>query len=313
MSTASTTSTVRPVDSATKPIAWSADRSRLADYVELAKPRISVMVLITVSVGYAVGAQGQWNLVPLLHALLGIGLVATASSCLNQFIERRTDARMLRTADRPIPSGRLTPGEVLLFGTFCGVFGTLWLITFVNPLTALLTAATLGLYVFAYTPMKRHTSLCTAVGAIPGALPPVLGWTAAGGSLDWGAFSLFAILFLWQFPHFLAIAWLYQDQYGMAGLKMLPARSNETPVVGLLAAGYALALIPVSFLPRFIGLAGDGYLLMAVLLGVVYAAASLRFLHTRSVRTARGVLWASLVYLPSLWLTLTLDHVRLLQ
>lgn len=172
MSTASTTSTVRPVDSATKPIAWSADRSRLADYVELAKPRISVMVLITVSVGYAVGAQGQWNLVPLLHALLGIGLVATASSCLNQFIERRTDARMLRTADRPIPSGRLTPGEVLLFGTFCGVFGTLWLITFVNPLTALLTAATLGLYVFAYTPMKRHTSLCTAVGAIPGALPP---------------------------------------------------------------------------------------------------------------------------------------------
>ncbi|QDU36444.1 Protoheme IX farnesyltransferase 1 [Maioricimonas rarisocia] len=313
MSTASTTSTVQSVDTATRPVAWPVDRPRLSAYIELAKPRISVMVLITVSVGYAVGARGQWDLVPLLHALLGIGLVATASGCLNQLIERRTDARMLRTADRPLPSGRLTPSEVLLFATFCGVFGTLWLVTFVNLLTALLTAATLLMYVFAYTPLKRHTSLCTAIGAIPGALPPVLGWTAAGGSLDTGAFALFAILFLWQFPHFLAIAWLYREQYGMAGLKMLPARSEKTPIVGLLAAGYALALIPVSFLPRVIGLAGDSYLFMAVLLGAVYAAAAIRFLRDRSVRTARGVLWASLVYLPSLWLTLTLDHVRMLQ
>ncbi|MGH7201934.1 MAG: heme o synthase, partial [Planctomycetaceae bacterium] len=207
--------------------------ARLADYVELAKPRIAAMVLMTVSVGYVVGSRGRWDLVPLLHTLLGVGLVAAASSALNQFLERDTDRRMPRTAERPLPAGRLLAAEVLLLGLVAGTAGCVYLAVMVNPLTAALTGATLLLYVAAYTPLKRVTSLCTAIGAVPGALPPVLGWTAAGGAIDGGALSLFGILFLWQFPHFLAIAHLYRGQYADAGLKMLPTASRSARITGV--------------------------------------------------------------------------------
>jgi protoheme IX farnesyltransferase len=296
-----------PVESA-----WSAARSRLADYGELTKPRIAVMVLLTVTVGYALGCRGEWRAAELMHALIGIGLAAAASSAFNQYLERTTDARMRRTAGRPLPAGRLLPAEVLWFSALAGLAAIGYLLAFTNPVTAGLTLLTIALYGLAYTPLKRRTSLCTAIGAVPGALPPVLGWTAAGGVLGAEAAALFGILFLWQFPHFLAIAWKYRDQYDRAGLRMLPALRTER-VVGCLAAGYALALIPVSLLPRELGLAGTPYLVTAIVLGTAYAAAALRFALGETQSRARSLILASLVYLPVLLGMLTFDHWRLLQ
>jgi protoheme IX farnesyltransferase len=293
--------------------AWSSAAARLADYLELTKPKIAVLVLVTVTVGYTLGSTEAWRLAGLLHALLGIALVAAGSSALNQYIEREIDVHMQRTAGRPLPAGRLSPIEVLLFGVVTGVLGALYLAVFVNMLTALLAAATFILYTMIYTPLKRRTSLCTAVGAIPGALPPVLGWTSAGGGLDSGAFALFAILFLWQFPHFLAIAWLYRDQYTRAGLRMLPAAFPSVGVTGLMSVAYALVLIPISLLPRYFSLAGDAYLGVALLLGAGYLLCALRFSIFESVRTARGLLWSSLIYLPLLLIALTWDHLQLLR
>ncbi len=286
--------------------------SRLADYVELTKPRIAVMVLLTVTVGYTLACEGNWQLPLVAATLLGVALVASGSNALNQYIERFSDAAMPRTAGRPLPGGTMTAREVLVFGVACGATGTLWLALAVNGLTALLTLCTLLLYVGVYTPLKPRTSLCTAIGAVPGALPPVLGWAAARGTLDPGAVALFAVLFLWQFPHFLAIGWLYRKQYDAAGLQMLPQnRSNR--VVGLLAVTYALVLIPASLLPRLFGLAGDFYAATAVLLGLLYLAGAVRFAMTESQTSARGLLLTSLAYLPGLLLVLTFDHLRLLM
>lgn len=291
----------------------SALAARLADYLVLTKPRISLLVLLTVSAGFALGNAGLAQAGVLPHALLGIALVAAASSALNQLLERDSDERMRRTANRPLPAGRLSPREVLLFGLVSGAFGTLYLATFVNWLTATLTASTLLLYVAAYTPLKRRTSLATAVGAIPGALPPVLGWTAAGGTLDRGAFALFAVLFLWQFPHFLAIAWMYRDEYARAGLRMLPLNGSTPRVVGLLAVGYSLALVPLSLLPATAGLAGPVYAVTAIVLGLGYLLAAVRFAMQETRETARQLLWTSLAYLPALLCVLVWDHWRLLM
>ncbi|MFQ5734484.1 MAG: heme o synthase [Planctomycetaceae bacterium] len=295
----------------------SAVRSRISDYVELTRPRIAVMSLATVTVGYALASADLWRVEGLLHALLGIGLVAVASSAWNQLIERKTDARMRRTETRPLPAGRLMPREVAAFGLATGTAGGFYLFLTVGPLTAGLAVFVLLLYVVGYTPLKRRSSLCTAVGAIPGALPPVLGWTAAGGSLDAGAFALFAVMFVWQFPHFLAIAWLYRRDYENAGLRMLPVASRHRHATGLIAALYALALLPVSLLPSELAvgesLAGDLYTWAALLLGMGYAVIALRFAARETTRTARGLLWVSLVYLPLLLLVLTFDHFRLLQ
>jgi len=282
---------------------------RIADYAELTKPRIAVMALVAVTVGYLLGCRGQWDLGPLWHALLGIGLAAAASSALNQYYERFTDALMPRTADRPLPAGRLRPWEVLLPALAIAIASTAYLWVLVNPTTAILTLLTVGLYAGVYTPLKRRSALCTTVGAIPGALPPVLGWTAAGGRLDLATLTLFGILFLWQFPHFLAIAWKYRGQYASAGLKMLPPRRT----VGIMAAGYALALIPMSLLPGRIGLAGDLYMIIAMVLGLCYAASALRFAWLANDQSARSLLLTSLVYLPALLATLTYDHWNLLQ
>jgi protoheme IX farnesyltransferase len=286
---------------------------KFADYLELTKPRIAVLALFTVTVGYSLGSQGNWQLVPLLHALFGIALVAAGSSALNQFVERRTDALMNRTSTRPIPDGRLLPGEVLSFGLATGAFGTIYLLLTTHVLTAVLAAATLLIYAALYTPMKRVTSFCTAVGAVAGALPPVLGWTAASGTLDIGALVLFGILFLWQFPHFLAIAWLYREDYARANLKMLPAAASSTRISGLMCVAYALALIPVSLLPSRTGMAGNGYLLAALVLGAGYVLCAAKFLMHESPGTARRVIYSSLVYLPLLLLLLTWDHFQLLR
>lgn len=290
--------------------------ARLADYLELTKPKIAVMAMFSVAVGYALASEGPMIAWPLLPAMFGIALVAAASSMINQWMERESDALMHRTADRPIPAGRILPGEALTFGLACGAIGTICLWFAVNQLTALLAVVTFVLYTLVYTPLKRRTSFCTAIGAIPGALPPVLGWTAAGGQLDGGAFALFCLLFLWQFPHFLAIAWLYREDYSRAGLKMLPSivQSRQTNhVTGYLAAGYAAALIPASLLVREWGLAGSRYAIAAVCLGIGYFLMSLAFARHESRESARRLLYYSLVYLPLLLIVLTWDHWSLLR
>lgn len=286
---------------------------RWREYLALTKPRIAVMGLVTVALGFSLAASGEWSAVTLGHSLLGIGLIAASCSVLNQWLERDSDRLMARTAKRPLPSGRVSPNEALVFGLGMWLIGAIELVWFVNGLTAVLASATLLLYVAVYTPLKRRTSFCTAIGAIPGAMPPVLGWVAAGGELDAGAFALFATLFVWQFPHFLAIAWLYREQYAAAGLRMLPQTRPAPRVTGWLCVAYALALIPVSLLLKDAALAGDVFALIAVLLGFGYVAFSVRFLRDESVRTARQLLWFSLVYLPALLLALTWDHWRLLS
>ncbi len=338
-STPSCTST-QNADVSTRSIVWE----KLADYLELTKPRILVLALLCVAVGFALGSTDGWHTVRFLHAAFGITLVAAGSSALNQLIERRIDARMRRTANRPLPAGRMLPRDAFWFGTTAGCVGSWYLAVNVNLLTASLAVAVLLLYTLVYTPLKRVTSLCTAGGAVAGALPPVLGWTAASGQLEAGALLLFAILFLWQFPHFLAIAWIYRDEYQRAGLKMLPALSTKylsteedehsesaarlpelvdvekhppkrkrIGVTGLMSVTYALALIPVSLLPSRFAVAGDAYFLAAVVLGLGYLLCAVRFLLHESDRSARGLLISSLIYLPLLLLSLTWDHTQLLR
>lgn len=288
-------------------------QARVSDYMEIVKPRISLMVLLTVSCGYILGMESPTISFTLIHACLGIAVVAVGSSAVNQWIERKTDARMRRTMNRPLPAGRLAPTEVLIVGIAAAVIGCTYLALLVNKETALLTGLTFVLYAGVYTPLKRVTSLCTVVGAIPGALPPVLGWMAAGGRLDENAFALFATLFLWQFPHFFAIAWIYRDDYCQAGLRMLPAGKSLPHITGLLAVVYAAGLIPVSILPSYCGLAGDTYAIVATVLGLAYLAASLMFAWNETRTSARRLLWTSLLYLPVLLLTLVWDHQRLLD
>lgn len=285
---------------------------RLSSYLELAKPRIAVMVLIALGVGYTLSSADNWQMWPLVNAGLGVFFAVVASSALNQVFERKTDARMMRTQDRPIPSGRLTAQEVTLFAGCCAIFSVTYLAVTVNPLTALLTALTILLYAGVYTPLKRYSTVCTAIGAIPGAAPPVIGWAAAGGDLNLPAFSLFAILFVWQFPHFLAIAWMYKDDYQSAGLQMLPG-AGRLGIVGPIALAYAVVLIPISLLPHRYALAGDFYAGVALTLGLVYAYAAFRFCLEESRTTARWVLFASLVYLPGVLLAMVFDHFRLLS
>ncbi len=287
--------------------------TRVADYIEIAKLRISLMVLMTVSVGYFLALRGPASYLTLLNAWVGVSLAAIGASAINQWIERETDGRMRRTRNRPLPMKRLAPAEVLIFGFASAGLGVTYMLLTVNPLTAAMTGLTFVLYAGVYTPLKRVTSLCTAVGAIPGALPPVLGWLSAGGELDWMAFALFGVLFLWQFPHFLAIAWLYKDEYCAAGLRMLPAGKSMPHVTGLLAVVYALGLIPVSLLPAYFGAAGMVYSVVAMVLGAAYLAASVGFAWEESRTSARRVLWTSLVYLPVLLMVLTWDHLRLLD
>lgn len=293
-------------------VASLSETSRFAYYSELAKPRIAMMVLLSMGVGYLLASEGSWALLPLIHASVGVVLAVFSASAFNQLIERHTDARMPRTEQRPLPAGNLSVGEVFWFATLCSVVSFVYLYTLVNPLTAWLTSLTTVLYAAVYTPLKRYTTFCTAIGAIPGAAPPVLGWVAAGGNLDLACFSLFAILFVWQFPHFLAIAWMYQDQYAGAGLKMVPG-NGRLKIVGAVSLGYALILLPIGLLPSQLGLAGDLYGFISLLLGSVYLYAAIRFYQSETRLRARRLLFASLIYLPGVLLAMTLDHLRLID
>jgi len=280
---------------------------RVADYLELSKPRVAVLVLFTVGIGFALAAGAALDVLRLLHTLLGTALVAAGASALNQFLERRSDGLMRRTENRPLPAGRLQPLEVLLFGAGVGLAGVVYLLVTLPPLAALTAAVTFLSYVFVYTPLKRKTTLNTLIGAVPGALPPLIGWTAAGGSLGLAALGLFLVLFLWQVPHFLAIAWIFRDDYARAGLRMLPAVDPCGALTGWSMVAWCVALIPASLLPVALGGAGWVYLAGAVLLGAGFLATAIGFLRVHALARARWVLRASLVYLPALLALLLLD------
>jgi heme o synthase len=283
-------------------------RSRVADYVELTKPRVAVLVLFTVAAGAWLAGWGQPDVLTLLHALFGTALVAGGASALNQLLERHSDALMRRTENRPLPSGRLQPLEVLVFGAALGAGGLAYLgLTVRQPLAVVVAAFTFLSYVFLYTPLKRKTTLNTLVGAVPGALPPVIGWTAVRGSITPEVIVLFLILFLWQVPHFLAIAWIYREDYSRAGLRMLPTVDAGGGMTGRQMVSYCLALIPVSLAPVALGQAGPVYLVGAVLLGLGFLGNALGFVRCRSNAQARRVLRASLVYLPVLLALLLLE------
>jgi protoheme IX farnesyltransferase len=283
-------------------------RGRLADYLELTRTRVGVLVLFTVATGAWLAARGMPDLVSLLHTLLGTGLVVAGASALNQFLERHSDALMQRTENRPLPAGRLQPVEVLAVGLALGFVGVAYLaMALRHPVAALVAATAFVSYVFVYTPLKRKTTLNTLVGAVPGALPPVIGWTAVTGSLDREVIVLFLIVFLWQVPHFLAIAWIYREDYARAGLQMLPVVDPHGGMTGRQMVAYCLALVPISLMPVVLGLAGPIYLAGAVLLGLGFLNYTIGFSQAHSVQQARRVLRASLIYLPALLALLLVD------
>lgn len=279
---------------------------RLAVYGELTKPRVTILSLVTVVVGYLLGAQGSPELLPLLHTVAAAALLAGGACALNQWIERTSDAKMRRTAGRPLPAGRVTPVAALRFGAALCLAGTAYLALAVNALAALVGLAIAATYLLAYTPLKRRSTLNTAVGAVSGALPPVLGWAAASGRIDPGAWVLFLIVFLWQFPHFLAIAWLHRDDYARVGMKMLPAVDRRGVVTGYHVLAYTLTLLPVSLGPSVMGIAGAVYFVGAFALGSWFLLFAVRFRMHR--QNARALLRASLVYLPLLLALLLADQ-----
>ena len=287
----------------------------LADLVELTKPGITLMVVLTAGLGFLLAesaAHRGLSLLLLVETLVGTGLISAGGSALNHVLERDTDARMRRTANRPLPSGRLDPDAALLVGVVLGVAGMVYLALAVNLLTALLGAVALAGYVFVYTPLKRVSSLATIVGAIPGAIPPMMGWSAVTGRLGLAAWVLFAILFLWQMPHFLAIAWLCRDDYERAGFPMLTVLDPEGRRTARQVILYGAALVPVSLMPAALGLMGGVYLAGALVLGLVYLGAGLVFARRRTLPAARWLMLASILYLPAVLLAMLLDRIVLL-
>jgi heme o synthase len=278
-----------------------------ADFFALTKPRIVLLVLLTAAVGFYLAAPDDIGMVLFVHALVGTALVAAGSSALNQVAESDVDALMARTAQRPVPAGRLSRPAGAAFAATLGALGTGYLAVFVNPLTAGLAVVTLGSYVLLYTPLKRRTSLSTLVGAVPGALPILGGWTAAGAGLGAPAWSLFGIMFLWQMPHFLALAWLYRDDYARAGLRMLSVGDEDGQRTFGQALLYAAALVPVSLVPTLVGLAGPLYFGGALALGLWFAVTAALAVRRRSTSAARRLFLVSIAYLPGLLGLLALD------
>ena len=285
--------------------------SRLKDYAELTKLRVTTLIVMTAWCGYYFGAQKsgvsslQWTL---LHALLGIGLVSSGTAALNEVMEHDIDGHMRRTAMRPLPAGRMTMLHAIIAGVLLTVGGSIYLALFTNPLTGLLTLFTAVVYLAAYTPLKRVSPICTFVGAFPGAMPGVLGWTAIRGRFDWGTLVLFAILFLWQFPHFFSIAWLYREDYAKGNIRMLPVVETDGRSTAFRIIAYSAVLIPVSMLPAFFGMSGNIYLFTSLLLslallyfGVRLATLKVPLTNAVSKLRARQLLQATVIYLPILF------------
>ncbi len=294
--------------------------SVLRDYAELMKLRVTSLIVMTAWCGYFFGAQKSgvsslsWGL---LHALIGIGLVSSGTAALNEVMEHRVDGHMRRTAQRPLPAGRMSLRHATLAGLLATIGGSVYLAIATNPLTGLLTFLTSVVYLAAYTPLKQVSPICTFVGAFPGAMPGVLGWTAARGRLEWETLILFAILFVWQFPHFFSIAWLYREDYAAGGIRMLPVVEQDGRSTARRILAYSIVLIPLSMLPSFFGMAGKTYLVTALLLSVslFYFGAKLAFLKMpvsspRSKMLARHVLQATVIYLPLLFAVMMANATR---
>jgi protoheme IX farnesyltransferase len=279
-------------------------------FLELTKPRLTSLVLVTTLVGFYVGVQGPMNYLLMLNLLFGTALVAGGAAALNQLLEKEYDAKMRRTESRPLPSGRLQPDSVLIFGGTCAAAGLIYLALTVNLLTSLLGAVTLVSYLFVYTPLKRVTTLNTIVGAIPGALPPLMGWTAARGEVTSAGWTLFAILFFWQLPHFLAIAWIYREEYAKAGFAMLPVLDPEGQRTGRQAVSHTLGLLPVSLAPFLFNLAGVLYLVGALVLGITFIWFAIQFSRQLTQVCARRLFYSSIVYLPLLLGLMVLDKIK---
>jgi protoheme IX farnesyltransferase len=283
-------------------------RERVNAYVELTKPRITFLIALTSAAGFALASRGSINYISLTSALFGIALLSSGIATLNQYLERDLDALMRRTAGRPLPSGKLLPWEALAFGIGLTALAEIYLLVLVNPLSALLGLTVIAGYLFGYTPLKTRTSLSTMVGAFPGAVPPLIGWTAARGTLDLEGWVLFAILFLWQFPHFLAIAWMYREDYSRAGILMLPVIEPEGRVTAQQIVVYTLMLIPISLLPAVLGMSGKVYLYGAIILGLAFLYSSIRAAFSLSRQQARRLLLASVLYLPLLFILMVLNR-----
>jgi protoheme IX farnesyltransferase len=284
---------------------------RTVDFLALTKPRVVLMVLVTTFVGFHVAAVGPSDPWRLMHTLIGTGLAAAGALALNQFLEREVDGRMERTRRRPLPDKRLRPTEALGFGLTLTVAGVVYLGTAVNGVSALVVAVTAASYLLAYTPLKRQSSLCTVFGAIPGALPPVTGWVAARGEFGAGAWVLFGILFLWQLPHTLAIACVYRKDYARADLRMLPVVDPDGGSTGRQVVINCLALLAVGLLPSLIGMAGVVYFFGALVLGAAMLASGLGLAVGRSLVDARRLVYASLIYLPALFVLMAIDKLPL--
>ena len=293
------------------------EHSRIGDYAILLKMRVTSLVVMTAWTGYFLGAQRalvatlSWKLV---CALLGIGLVSGGAAALNQVIEREVDGRMRRTQSRPIPGHRMGVSEAVGIGVACILGGGAYLAFTTNPLTGILSVLTASAYLGAYTPLKTQSPICTTIGALPGAMPPLLGWTAARGRVEWEALVLFAILFLWQFPHFHAIAWMYREDYRRAGIRMLPVVEEDGRSTVREVLAYSMMLVPVSLFPGYLHMVGGIYILGAVVLGLTFLIFSIRFARVvsglpaaESRQLARALLRASVIYLPALFALMMLN------
>ena len=283
------------------PSAW-------ADYLQLTKPRLNLLVVLTTLAGYYLGMDDTSEAATLVHTVAGTTLVAGGASVLNQLWEIDTDRLMHRTRKRPLPDARLSPRPALWFGVVLVALGLAQLWVYANPLAASVAFATVLSYIVVYTPLKRVSSLSTIVGAVPGALPPLIGWAAATNTLSLGGWVLFGIVFLWQMPHFLAIAWMHRDDYAKAGMPLLPVIEPDGRSTGRQAVLFAAATIPVSLLPTVIGLAGPRYLAAAIVLGVIVLWLAFEFAATRTHASARRLFFATIMYLPLLWGALVADH-----
>jgi protoheme IX farnesyltransferase len=284
-------------------------KEKFEAYVELTKPRITFLIVLTAAAGFFLGAREGVDFLKLLNALLGIAVLSSGIATLNQVMERDLDRLMRRTAARPLPTGKVSPAEALLFGAGLTILSEIYLAIFVNPLTAALGIGVIVGYVFLYTPLKTRTSLSTVVGAFPGAMPPLMGWTAASNQFELGAWVLFAILFLWQFPHFLAIAWMYREDYGKAGILMLPVVEPDGHMTARQIVLYTAMLLPVSLIPTLIGIAGKTYFFGALVLGILFLAASFAAALSKSRQRARQLLLASVLYLPILFGLMVLNKM----
>ena len=281
--------------------------SRLHDFVELTKPGITRMVALTTAAGFAL-APGPFDLPRFVHALIGTALVSAGAGALNQHFERSVDARMARTRERPLAAGRIDPASALAFGLILGAIGSFYLAVTTTWLASLLAILSLASYWLVYTPLKPRTSISTIIGGIPGALPILIGWAATGHALGPGAWTLFGIMFLWQIPHFLALAWIYRDDYRKGGLAMLSVDDPTGDSTSRQAVVYALALLPVSLLPTAYGLGGIGYFLVALACGAVFLGLALSLMRRRDLRSARRLFFGSLLYLPAVLMALVIDR-----